>query len=71
MNYVALALLQVITRVREARPVLRHERGQTLADFGLIITVALIGVTVAALVFFSSTLVGVAESATACFREAC
>ena len=71
MNYMALALLHLIARLREPRARLSHETGQTLAEYGLVITLVAIGVTVAALLFFSTALAGAFDSATACFTGAC
>lgn len=71
MNYVALALFHVITGVRETRARLRYETGQTLAEYSVVITVVAVGVTVAALLLFSTAVAGAFDSATACFTGAC
>ncbi len=71
MNHVADALLHVISSVRGARARLRHEPGQTLAENSILITVVAVGVTVTAILFFSTNLAGAFDSVTACFSETC
>ena len=71
MNYIVLALLNSIARMQRTHARLHNETGQTLAEYGLVITLVGIGVTVTALMVFSTALFGAFESATACFAGAC
>ena len=71
MNYAAHALLQVLARMREARDGLRSEAGQTLAEYGLIVTIVAVGVTVAALFLFATAVTGAFDSVTSCFVGSC
>ena len=71
MNYAAHALLQVLARMRQARTGLRSEAGQTLAEYGLIVTLVAVGVTVAALFFFATAVAGAFDGVTACFGGSC
>ncbi len=49
----------------------RRERGQTLAEYSLIMTVIAIAVTVSALIVFRTQIAGVFDSATSCLLGAC
>ena len=71
MNYIAHALLQILARMREARAALGNEAGQTLAEYGMIVTIVAVGVTVAALFFFATAVAGAFDGVTACFGGSC
>ena len=71
MNYAAHALLQVLARMRQARTGLGDEGGQTLAEYSLIVTLVAVGVTVAALFFFTTAVTGAFDGVTACFVGSC
>ena len=71
MNYAAHALLQVLARMRQARAGLGNEAGQTLAEYSLIVTLVAVGVTVAALMFFSTAVAGAFDAVTVCFAGSC
>jgi len=47
------------------------QRGQTLAEYGLIITVIAVGVTVAAMITFRVQLIAAFNSAATCLDGAC
>ena len=51
--------------------VIRNEGGQTLAEYSILLTLVAVGVTVLAVVFFSTALAGMYDSITACFDGAC
>lgn len=56
------------------RAKLSHETGQTLADYSLVITVAAVGVTLAAFLVFRTSLGGAYDSVrafAACLTGAC
>lgn len=46
---------------------LRRDCGQTLAEYSILLTLVAVGVTAAAVVFFSGALAGLFDSVTACF----
>lgn len=50
---------------------LSSSRGQTLAEYGLIITIVAVGVTAMALVFFRTQVAGAFTSAATCLNEGC
>ncbi len=56
---------------RAAAPVAAHERGQTLAEYSLILTVVAVGVVAISVMFFSSAVAGTFDSVTACFGGSC
>ena len=61
-------LLPVVARLHE---LLSSSRGQTLAEYGLIVTIVAVGVTVAALVFFRTQIAGAFSDATNCLNGGC
>ena len=71
MTFAAHALLHILVRMGEARDRLRSEAGQTLAEYGLIVTLVAVGVTVAALFFFATAVAGAFDGVTACFGGSC
>ena len=54
-----------------ARWVLDHERAQTLAEYGLILTLVAVGVTIPTLIIFREMLIGAFNSAGACLDGSC
>ena len=50
---------------------IRGHSGQTLAEYALLITIVAVGVTVAAMVVFSTALGDAFDAVTACFAGAC
>jgi Flp pilus assembly pilin Flp len=48
-----------------------RERGQTLAEYGLIITIVAVGVTVLAMITFRTQITGAWNSATTCLNGGC
>ena len=71
MIFAAHALPQIPVRMGEARDGLRSEAGQTLAEYGLIVTIVAVGVTVAALFFLRTAVAGAFYDVTACFAGSC
>lgn len=61
-------LLPLVARLHE---LLSSSRGQTLAEYGLIITVVAVGVTVMALVFFRTQIAGAFTATANCLDGAC
>ena len=50
---------------------LSTERGQTLSEYGLVITLIAVGVTALALIAFRTQLVTIFDSATTCLSGTC
>ena len=68
MGWQALAIAQLTAAFIGQIP---RERGQTLAEYSLIMTVIAIAVTVSALVVFRTRIAGIFDSATNCLLGAC
>ena len=62
------ALLPFVARLHG---LLSSSRGQTLAEYGLIVTIVAVAVTVLALVAFRTQIAGAFTDATSCFDGAC
>lgn len=62
------ALLQAFASVSRALTV---ERGQTLAEYGLILTLVAVGVVIPTMLIFREQLIGAYASATQCLDGGC
>jgi Flp pilus assembly pilin Flp len=67
MNNIKLVLSRMLNLPRAAA----SEAGQTLAEYGLMLSLVALGVTAISVVFFSSAVAGTFESVTACFGGSC
>ena len=67
MINVDAALLTLIAKLQR----FRSERGQTLAEYSLLVTIVAVGVTVAALVFFRGALEGAYTGVADCMLGTC
>ncbi len=71
MISIDFVLKHILSVPRAAARAAAHERGQTLAEYSLIVTVVAVGVVAISVMFFSSAVAGTFDSVTACFGGSC
>jgi Flp pilus assembly pilin Flp len=64
-------LLRGLTAAQTIRARTRDEAGQTLAEYGLIITVIAVGLVLLAMMVFRDALAGAFNAATGCLDSVC
>jgi Flp pilus assembly pilin Flp len=64
-------LLRGLAATASARARTRDESGQTLAEYGLIITVIAVGLVLLAMMVFRDALAGAFNAATGCLDSVC
>lgn len=64
-------LLRALGAVQDARRRLAGDGGQTLAEYGLLLTLVSVAVVVGAVVAFRGALAGAFEGVTACLSGSC
>lgn len=68
---VATLTLHLLVALQAAVSRLHDDDGQTLAEYGLIITVIAVGTVVLSVIVFRETLVGAYNSASTCLNGSC
>ena len=71
MQVLSDALLHLLTRWGELRVRFSEERGQTLSEYGLLITVISVAVVLLAAVTFREHLAAASEAAASCLDGSC
>jgi Flp pilus assembly pilin Flp len=71
MDFLNTALLRILNRHHELQARFRHENGQTLAEYGLILTLVAVAVVVTGVLLFRNALSGAFTAATNCFDGTC
>lgn len=65
------ALLHLLVRFQVLAAHQRDERGQTLAEYGLVLSVVAVGAIVTSVVAFRDVFIGAFDTATSCLGGTC